>query len=149
MLYKGQAVRDKNENREASQESILVFQVTDDKNILRRARTVNMVGFGIYFGSRTSKSYRWIWLGCEAKRRMEVWVTKVQWPSLDMGRFGGKWMNLGRDEIKSLTLAMLNLRCQLDIQVEIQSWEMHIQFRAGQYRVGDERSVYRSYIACR
>lgn len=56
MPYKGQTVRDKSENREVGQEAILVFQVRDDKSILITAETVNIVGFGIYFGSRANKS---------------------------------------------------------------------------------------------
>lgn len=44
----------------------------------------------------------------------------------DMGKFGRRGVNLGRGGIKSLDLAMVSLRCQLGIQVEMSSWEMEI-----------------------
>lgn len=134
VLYEGWTIRDKSKNRATGQEPVLVFQVRNDKSVVITAEIVNSVGFGIYFGSRASKPCWWIWLGCEAKRGMEA-IGLSNWGTMaitDLGGFGGRWVNSGRGRIKSLVLAMLNLRCQVDIQVEIWSWEMaiHLNFQS-------------------
>ena len=87
MLCEGLTVRDKSENREASQEATLVIQMRDDRSL----EIVNFCCLICHiFGSTANRSCSWIGLRCEAKRGMGT-VGLSNWGTVAITDTGKVW----------------------------------------------------------